>query len=224
MYVPAIEDYQKVKELAPRSTYSNASSFRIGICEAKSGQKTEAIYTLRDIIENNPRSEYRLQAYLHLGNLYRDTRDWKAASRIYKDLIRYYPNTSWAWTSTIYLAETYAHQSNIDGAIRVYQTMLRDPLVPVTLRAQAQLKIGDLYITDQRWLEAIQTYKQALRDFGKVPGVPITCEEKIKVATEGRRWGRVPYRQVKSGIRVYEAPEDENYRLKQQHEKVPYQQ
>jgi hypothetical protein len=112
----------------------------------------------------------------------------------------------------------------VDGAVRIYQAMLNDPLVPVTLRAQAQLRIGDLYITDQRWLEALQTYKMALRDYGKVPGVVSTCEEKTKIATEGRRWGRVPYRQVRTGISVTEAPEDEDYRLKQQQEKVPYQQ
>ena len=224
LFTPAIDGYEKVKDLAPRSTYSNAASFRIGLCQAKSGQKEEAIYTLRDIIENNPRSEYRLQAYLHLGNLYRDTRDWKAASRIYKDMIHYYPNTSWAWTSTLYLAETHAHQGDVDGAMRIYQTLVRDPLAPITLRAQAQLRVGDLMITDQRWLEALQTYKEALRDFGKVPGVVSTCEEKIKIATEGRKWGRVPYRQIRRGISVTEAPEDEDYRMKQQQEKVPYQQ
>jgi tetratricopeptide (TPR) repeat protein len=224
LYTPAIEGYEKVKELAPRSTYSNAATFRIGLCQAKSGQKEEAIYTLRDIIENNPRSEYRLQAYLHLGNLYRDTRDWKAASRIYKDMIHYYPNTQWAWTSTVYLAETHAHQGDVDGAVRIYEALIRDPQAPLVMRAQSQLKVGDLMISDQRWLEALQTYKEALRDFGKVPGVASTCEEKIKVATEGRKWGRVPYRQVRTGISVTEAPEDQDYRLKQQQEKVPYQQ
>ena len=144
LYLQALDRYQKVEGEAPHTTYSNASSFRIGLCQLKSGQAEEAIYTLRDIIENNPHSEYRLQAYLHLGNLYRTSRDWKAAQRIYKDLIHFYPNTSWAWVSTIYLAETHAHQDDVNGALHVYQSMLRDPAVPVILRAQAKLRIGDL--------------------------------------------------------------------------------
>lgn len=224
MYLPAIDGYKKVKRMDPNSTYSNAASFRIGLCQVKSGQKEEAIYTLRDIIENNPRSEYRLQAYLHLGDLYRDTRDWKAAARIYKDMIRYYPNTSWAWTSTLYLAETHAHQGDVDGAVRIYQVLIRDPRVPTILRAQSQLRVGDLYISDKRWLEALETYREALRDFANVPGVEPTCKVKMKVATEGRRWNRVPYRQVVDRrITVNGEPSDEDYNLKKQHELIPYQ-
>lgn len=221
-YTNAIEQYQLVRKQAARSTYANAAAFRVGLCQLKAGQSLEAIYTLRDIIENNPRSEYRLQAYIHLGNLYRRTRDWRAARRIYKDMIRYYPNTAWAWTSAFYLAETYAHQGKLDTAIKVYAALASNEQAPRNLRAQAQLRIGDLYITDQKWLEALQTYKHTLRDYNDIPGVAVTCEEKLKVATEGRRYGRVPYRQVKTGVHLSEAPPDEGYRLKQQQEKVPY--
>jgi tetratricopeptide (TPR) repeat protein len=223
LYARAIEQYQKVKELTPRSTYSNSASFRIGLCQLKSGQEQESIYTLRDIIENNPRSEYRLQAYVHLGNLYRRTRDWRAAQRIYKDLIRLYPGTSWAYTSTLYLAETHAHQGHNDIAIKVYDGLVRNDTVPVTIRAQAQLRIGDLYMLDQRWLEALETYRLALRDFSKVPGISMVAEEKIGIATEGRRSGRLPYRPIAGPRARGEAPADAAYRLKQQSESVPYQ-
>jgi len=223
LYFKAIEQYEKVKEQTPRSTYANSASFRIGLCQLKSGQEQEAIYSLRDIIENNPRSEYRLQAYVHLGNLYRRTRDWRAAQRIYKDLIRLYPGTSWAYTATLYLAETHAHQGHNDTAIRVYDGMVRNTDVPVTLRAQAQLRIGDLYIVDQRWLEALNSYRVALRDFSKVPGISMVAEEKIAIATEGRRRGRLPYRPIAGPRARGEAPADAAYRLKQQSESVPYQ-
>ena len=223
LYSKAIEQYQKVKDQTPRSTYANSASFRIGLCELKSGQEQEAIYTLREIIENNPRSEYRLQAYVHLGNLYRRTRDWRAAQRIYKDLIRLYPGSSWAYTSTLYLAETHAHQGHNDTAIRVYEGLIRNEDVPVVIRAQAQLRIGDLYLADQKWLEALETYRVALRDFSKVPGVSIVAEEKIGIATEGRRSGRLPYRPIAGPRARGEAPADAAYRLKQQSESVPYQ-
>ena len=222
LYLRAIDDFQKVREQAPRSTYANASAFRTGLCQLKAGQEQEAIYTLREIIENNPRSEYRLQAYVHLGNLYRRTRDWRAAQRIYKDLIRLYPNTPWAYNSTLYLAEMHAHQGHNDTAIRVYQGMLRDDNVPVTLKAQAQLRIGDLYIVDQKWLEALDSFKVALRDFSKVPGITTVAEEKIEIATEGRRSGRLPYRPIAGPRARTDAPADATYRLKQQQEAVPY--
>lgn len=224
IYSQAIAIYEKVRQDAARSTYAHASAFRIGLCQLKSGQEPEAIYTLRDIIENNPRSEYRLQAYVHLGNLYRHTHDWKAAQRIYKDIIKVYPNTSWAWTSTLYLAETHSNQGKNDIAIKVYEGLIRNPKVPKTLRAQAQLRIGDLYIAEQMWLEALQNYRVALRDFSDVPGVAITADQKMAIATEGRKYGRLPYRPIRRGVTVSEAPEDSDYRMKQENEKVPYQQ
>jgi TolA-binding protein len=222
-YTKAIEQYELVRKEAPRSTYSNAASFRIGLCQSKSGQKEEAIYTLREIIENHPRSEYRLQAYLHLGNLYRQTRDWRAAQRIYRDIVRVYPRSSWAWTATLYLAETHSNQGRNETAIRVYEGLERNPDVPKTMRAQAQLRIGDLFIAEEKWLEALHTYRVALRDYSDVPGVAVTSEQKIAVATEGRRYGRVPYRKVNRGVRITEAPPDADYRLRQQQEKLPYQ-
>jgi tetratricopeptide (TPR) repeat protein len=223
LYGRAVEEYQKVIVQAPKSTYSNASSFRIGLCELKNGQEQEAIYTLREIIENNPRSEYRLQAYVHLGNLYRRSRDWRAAQRIYKDLIHLYPNTSWAYNSTMYLAETHAHQGHNDTAVRIYERLQADTSVPISLRAQAQLRIGDLYLTDQKWLEASNAYRLALRDYAKVPGVLTVAEEKMAIATEGRRSGRLPYRPVTGPRLRTEEPPDAGYQLKHQQESVPYQ-
>lgn len=223
LYLQAVDQYEKVKQEAARSTYANAAVFRIGLCQLKGGQEHEAVYTLRDIIENNPRSEYRLQAFVHLGNLYRRTHDWKAAQRIYKDIIKVYPKTSWAWTSTLYLAETHSNQGKNDVAIRVYEGLVRNREVPKTMRAQAQLRIGDLYIAEEQWLEALQTYRVALRDFSDVPGVAVTSEQKMEVATQGRKYGRLPYRAVRRGVTVNGAPADSDYRLKQQAEKVPYQ-
>jgi TolA-binding protein len=219
LFLPALDCYAKVIKEAPHTTYANAASFRIGLCQLKSGQAEEAMYTLRDIIENNPHSEYRLQAYIHLGNLYRNQKQWHAAERVYKDIIRLYPESSWAWTSLLYLAETYAHQGDIDTAMHVYGTLLRNTRVPDILRAQALLRIGDLYISDQRWLEALQTYRIALRDFSDVPGVVGTCNEKIQIATAGRKYGRLAYRNVAGPRIVSEGPTDEDYLLKQ--EKVP---
>ncbi|MGH7441297.1 MAG: tetratricopeptide repeat protein, partial [bacterium] len=177
---------------------------------------------LRDIIENNPHSNYRLQAYVHLGNLYRQTREWHAAEHVYRDIIRYYPNTSWAWICMTYLAETHAHTGDIHGALSMYRRLLNDPRVPDTMRAQAEMRMGDLYIEDQQWLEALQTYRDCLRDFSQVPGVQGTCQVKIKIATEGRRYNRVPYRTVDVGIHVVDqGPADEDFLLKQ--EKLPNQ-
>lgn len=219
-YPDALVCYQKVLKEAPHTTYADAAAFRIGLCQLKQGDSGEAMYTLRDIIENNPHSGYRLQAYVHLGNLYRTQHEWHEAERVYRDLIRFYPNSSWAWVSEIYLAETHAHRGDDTGAIRVYARLLDDVRAPETLRAQAELRMGDLYISDGRWLEALQVYRYCLRDFSDVPGVPTTCDEKIKIATEGRRYNRVPYHPVDTGPRVVtEAPADENYLLNQ--EKVP---
>jgi TolA-binding protein len=219
LYDQALDCYQQVLKDAPHTTYANAAAFRIGLCQMKSGDPDEAVYTLRDIIENNPHSEYRLQAYVHLGNLYRNIKDWESADRVYKDLIRFYPNSTWAWTSLMYLAEIDAHRGDDDGAIRDYQLLVDNPQAPDILRAQAMLSIGDLYISDQRWLEALQTYRYALRDFSDVPGVVSTCDEKIPIATDGRKFGRVPYRSVDTGPHIVDQPADENYLLKQ--ENVP---
>jgi uncharacterized protein YfaS (alpha-2-macroglobulin family) len=120
--------------------------------------------------------------------------------------------------------QAHAHQGNGEMDIKVYDNLVHQANAPLVMRANAQLRIGDLYITDQKWLEAIQTYKVALRDYSKVPGIAVTAEQKIEVATEGRKYGRLPYRPVKGGVRaITDSPADEDYRMKQQQEKVPYQ-
>ncbi len=216
-YRQALKSYRKVLKQAPNTTYANAAVFRIGLCQLKDGDAEEAMYTLRDIIENNPHSQYRLEAYVHLGNLYRQTKNWRQAEHIYSEIIRYYPNTSWSWMAAFYLAETRAHEGDVDGAMIVYRRMANDPVIPDTMRAQAEMRMGDLYIQDQKWLEAIQVYQDCLRDYNKVPGVQETCTDQIQIATQGRRYHRVPYRDVNVGVRaVSEGPADQGYLLEQE--------
>ncbi len=219
-YAEAVKEYHLVIKRAPHTTYANAATFRMGLCQLKEGDTNEAMFTLRDIIENNPYSEYRLQAYVHLGNLYRHVKQWRLAERVYKDIIRFYPDTDWAWNSAIYLAQIHAHLDEDTVAINIYRQLLRDPKVPAILQAQAQLAIGDLYLSDKMWLEALQTYRYALRDFSDVPGVVGTCDEKIQLATEGRRTNHISYREVDTPARaVVDQPADEDYLMRQ--ESVP---
>lgn len=154
LYDKAIDQYFKVKKGAPRSTYAHAAAFRIGLCEIKLKRVGEAIYTLREIIETHPRSEYRLQAYIHLGNLYRSQKDWKSEQRIYRDLIKLFPETSWAHTSMLYLAESFAFEGKNDKAIKVYDNMQRTASVPLVYKSQAQLRIGEILLKQQRWQES----------------------------------------------------------------------
>ncbi len=219
----AIADYKKVRKDAPRSTYSNAATFRQGLCEMKMGLPTEAVFTFRDVIETHPRSEYRLQAYIHLGNLYRTQSNWKAATRIYKDVIRLYPDTSWAHTAMLYLAESYAYEGRYDRAIYVYQSLQQSKSAPVVFKAQAQLRIGEIHMKEKQWQDAISSFRMALRDYSEIPGLALTAEEKIALAQEGRRAGNVPYKTKSRGPSVQSgAPEDSAYRLKQEQEAIPY--
>jgi TolA-binding protein len=223
LYDAAIDQFARVKKEAPRSTYAHAAAFRIGLCEIKAHRPGDAIYTLREIIDNDPRSQYRMQAYVHLGNLYRGQRDWKSAQKIYRDLMRLFPETSWAHTSMLYLAESFSYQGKPDKAIKVYEEMQHTTSVPMQYKAQAQLRIGELYMAQKQWEPAIAAFRAALRDYGDIPGLSITADEKIALAQEGRRSGSAPYRSGKNGPRVVnQAPEDESFRLKQQKEAVPY--
>lgn len=223
LYDRAIEQYNKVKKDAPRSTYAHASSFRIGLSEIKAGRIGDAIYTLREIIETDPRSQYRIQAYIHLGSLYRGQRNWNAAERIYRDLIRLFPETSWAHTSMLYLAESFVFSGRPERAIKVYAEMQRTTSVPLQFKAQAQLRVGEIYLKEKRWQEAIGAFRSAIRDYSSIPGISLTADEKIVFAQEGRRSGNVPYRQAKRSPQVNtQGPEDEAFRLKQQEEAVPY--
>ncbi len=222
MYAKAEEQYIKVKKESPRSTYSNASTFRIGVCQMRMGQDGEATYTFHEVIETNPRSEYRLQSYVHLGNLYRRARNWKAAQGIYKDLIRLYPETTWSHTGMMYLAECYAYQYKTEQAKRIYKQMQVTESVPVVFKAQAQLRVGDLEMTEQNWQEAIGAYRMAIRDYNQVPGIAMTAEQKIVDAQEGRRAGRVEYRRAKGPTVSVQTPADEAYRLAKEKETAPY--
>ena len=165
LYEKAKDNYNLVKKWAPKSTYANSAVFRIAMCEVHQGQDTDAIFTLHDIIETSPRSEYRLQAYVHLGNLYRRSRHWRQAEMIYKDLIRLYPETSWAYTSMFYLAECYTYEEKPDKAISVYSRMQDIPSIPMIFKSQAQMRIGDIHMDQKNWQDSIIAYRVALRDY-----------------------------------------------------------
>jgi TolA-binding protein len=217
LYEQAIENYKHVKKWAPHSTYANSAAFRVAMCEVHLGRDTDAIFTLHDIIETQPRSEYRLQAYVHLGNLYRRSRHWSQAQGIYKDLIRLYPDTTWAFTAMLYLAECYAFQERPDKAIGVYERMQGTRSVPAIFKAQAQMRIGDIHMDQKNWQQAILAYRVALRDYAEMPGVELAAEEKVAQAQEARRAGKARYKSSKYDLRVINDSHD-----KDQSESVPY--
>jgi TolA-binding protein len=222
LYDKAIDEYQIVRKDAPHSTYSHAADFRIGLCQVRLHRNGEGIYTFREIIETDPLSQYRLQAYVHLGNLYREDRNWKQAELIYRDLIHLYPDTSWSHVSMMYLAECYSFSDRPDRAITIYRDMQKTESVPVEFKSQAQLRIGELYLKKRDWQEAVVAFREAVRDYSDVPGVNQVAEEKIAMAEEARRVGNVPYKAATQPYVSTDAPADEAYRLKQQKEALPY--
>jgi TolA-binding protein len=185
-YKDALAQYQKIIKIAPKSTFANAASFRIGMCHMEMGRSDEAVRTFRDIIDFNPKSEYRLQAFIHLGNFYRSVNNWRQCEVIYKDLLRLYPCSSWSFTAAQYLAEAFAHQGEDDKAIRVYKGMQRDACTPALIKSQAQLRIADLHMNRERYQDALSAYKDAIRNYGELPGITGYCEDKIEQAREGR--------------------------------------
>lgn len=183
----------------PGRSYADAARLRAGLCEMKSGQVRECVFTLRDIIDHHPSSAYRVQAFLHLGELYRSQQDWKSAGRVYRDLIRDYPSSTWAWSATLCLAETYARSGRNAAAVRVYESLLKDRKAPEAMQAQAQLAVGDLHVAERRWLEALQVYEAARRVYASVPGMELLCEQKIALATKGRKEDKLSYRRLGPG-------------------------
>jgi len=156
------------------------------MCNMEMGRNDEAVRNFRDIIDFNPSSDYRLQAFVHLGNLYRSLNNWRQCEMIYKDLLRLYPCTSWSYTAAQYLGEAYAHQGEDDKAIRVYKGMQRDACTPEFIKSQAQLRIADLHMSHERYQDALGAYKDAIRVYGDMPGITYYCEDKIEQAREGR--------------------------------------
>jgi TolA-binding protein len=185
-YVQALDVYKNIIKRAPKSTYSYAASFRIGLSQLEMGRRDEAIRTLRDIIDFHPQSQYRLQAFVHLGNLYRRLGEWKQAEVIYKDLVRLFPCTNWAHTGAMYLAECYTYQGEEKGAMRIYRAMQQQSCMPRIFAAQAQLKIADMHMNKGRFQEAIQCYYTAIREYADVAGIVNYSEEKLALAREGR--------------------------------------
>jgi len=100
-YLEALSQYAYIIKHQPKSTFANAASFRVGLCHLAIGHVEEAVRTFRDIIDFNPKSEYRLQAFIHLGNVYRSQMAWRQCEVIYKDMIRLYPCSTWSATASL---------------------------------------------------------------------------------------------------------------------------
>lgn len=221
-YDRALSQYEEVKREAGHSTYAHAAQFRIALCLIHLHRRDEAVYTLREIIETDPLSEYRMQAFIHLGNIYREARRWKAAELIYRDLIRLYPGSTWANLSMFYLAECFAFSGETDRAIKVYQQMQVTESLPVEFKAQAQIRIGELYLKEKQWQNSIKAFRIALRDYDDVPGINVMAQQKIALAEDARRYGEVRYQPGQNPGAILQPPADEAFELKQQNEALPY--
>jgi pentatricopeptide repeat protein len=182
----AIAVYQSIIKKAPRNTFANAASFRVGMCYDMMDDVPSAVHAYRDIIDFNSKSEYRMQAYIHLGSLYRRQTEWKLAQNIYRDIIRLYPCSTWSTTSAQYLAECFVHQEVYDEAIRIYSRMQADSCTPRFIAAQAQLHMGDLYLHQEKYQEAIKAYFKAQQLYNDVPGVTVYAQQKIEMAKDNR--------------------------------------
>ena len=206
-YKESLVAYQSIIKKSPRNTYANAASFRIGMCYAFMEEVSNAIHCFRDIIDFNPKSQYRMQAYLHLGDIYRRQNEWQLAENIYHDIIRLYPCTTWSTAAGQYLAECYQHQGEDDEAIRRYALFQRDECTPRFMAAQAQLHIGDIYMKNEKYQEAIKAYFQAERNYSDMPGVGVYAEQKIALAKEGRN--AAPDAQIRRrNIDIRQSPEE----------------
>ena len=185
-YREAIRNYQKVMKQEPNSSYSNAAAFRVGVCYGALDDVPDAVNAFRDIIDFNPKSEYRLQAYIFLGNLYKRQNQWEPAEHIYQDMMRLYPCSTWSSTAQQYLAEAYAHQGKSDLAMEIYRRMQFDNCVPRFMAAQAQLRIGDMLMGQQRYQDAMFAYHAAIQEYSGQPGVKLYAQQQMEAARRGR--------------------------------------
>jgi tetratricopeptide (TPR) repeat protein len=86
-------------------------------------------------------------------------KDYEGAAKDFKRAIGLAPNSLYAPDAADYLASAYIQLGDTENAIKAYQTAIQ--LNPY--RDDMQIKLGNLYYAEERYQEAEEAYKEAVR-------------------------------------------------------------
>jgi tetratricopeptide (TPR) repeat protein len=150
----AIRLYQTAVEVYPNHLEVCRS---LAIAQRQQGNTEEAIAGYRLTLELEPQQDSWV--YMTLGQILREEERWSEAAIVYQQAIEHHPTYAEGWQM---LADTQLQLGDQESATTHYQQAIA--LQPDT-QAWVYLSLGQLLVEQERWMEAIAVYQQAIERF-----------------------------------------------------------
>ena len=114
-YMQALEQYEEIVRLFPKSYMAPFAQECIGYCYEQSNDLDKAIEAFSKVKERWPKSPVAGRTGINLGRIYEVKGDFKSAFESYQSVQAEYPNTSWArsaYLRTLYIESRFKNTSS----------------------------------------------------------------------------------------------------------------
>ena len=145
-----------------RQSQKDSIRLMLGQSYAKTGEDPAAQRVFKEIVDENPNGSYATQAVHRLGDLYWRRYQFREAIRECKQILKQHPNTTSAATAAYLLGKYQQTEGKSEEAIESYKHFL-DNFPSSPYRVSAVNSLIQLYITNQRYIEAEKLIRERMR-------------------------------------------------------------
>jgi len=159
--------YDFMKEY-PVSLYRPKISFLLAKIEQNKNNKVQAIRAFLKVKSKYPKSKEAFSAQMNIAKIYTELERYDEAEDIYMDLLK---NKHWKTEKvSIYfaLAQLKEKEGKTDDSINYYKKIIFST-TDIDLIAKAQYSIAEIFLSQEKYEEALQKYNQILEKFSQLP-------------------------------------------------------
>ena len=172
-YSEAIRFYQRAADAG-----EDYALFQIGQAFNNAGETYDAISAFRQLLDEQPDSDWREEARYRLGYLYFQNQDYDQAIREYETLIRQYPNDPLAAKAQYGIGDALFNDERLEESVQAYMRVLeRYPQSPFVGDAAAGMQYALIGLDDE------ERANRLIDDFAiRYPNSPVVPELRFRQA------------------------------------------
>ena len=180
-YNDAIRYYQRAADAG-----EDYALYQIGQAFNNAGETYDAISAFRDLLDEQPDSEWREEARYTLGYLYFQNQNYDQAVKEYQTLIRQYPNDPLTAKAQYGIGDALFNDDRLEEAVQAYMRVLeRYPNSPFVGDAAAGMQYALIGLDDEERAD------QLIDDFAiRYPNSPVVPELRFRQAEVKYQSGR----------------------------------
>lgn len=175
-YPTAMSSFEDFLRLAPRSPYRPAAMFKVGLCQFERRDYLAARGSFQSVLQMAAKSEFAEPSLFMIGEAFLREDRLKEASLAYADMATSFPGALGA-TARFKQGWTHYRQSEWTAAELALKTLLGEQ-PGHRLAPDASLLLGNVFVSQQRYGDAVKAYQQAL---DLLPSAPLGEERRTEL-------------------------------------------